>query len=271
MLLFIVGAVYAQKTELDSFVGKDLWKRQLRRGDERQLDRIVGTVPKGFFYEPLPWHVWRINGSSRARYAVLLIESELTVPGGSSACIQLFDAASKRIESWSFHTGWRTTPVSASIEYSKGLKSDLIVLYMTPFVGGRVAKEYFAVDDDKLKFIRMEDDKGKVVQNEYVYPNMEIGIVPESKSTDEWVSMLESKSKADMLSALEFLGGRHFTEPERHFVSEPQTSEYADLFRQLLGNPRIHELIERLTHSEDEWVRQAALLASRGPRDRLLQ
>jgi hypothetical protein len=143
---------------------------------------------------------------------------------------------------------------------------------MVRFINGRnVAKEYFAVGGDRLRFVRMENDEGEAVQNEYVYPNFEIGIVPAGNTEEEWASMLESVDKADVLSALVFLGGRHITEPQRHFASEPAESKYAGLFRQLIGSPRIRELIARLRHSENEWVRQAALLALRGPRDRLLQ
>lgn len=106
---------------------------------------------------------------------------------------------------------------------------------------------------------------------EYVIPNAEIGFVPDAKTVEEWVGLLESSDKAEVLSALTFLGGRHLTEPQRHFASEPQESNYAVLFQQLLDDPRIRELIDRLTKSEDTWVRQAALLAARGPRERLLQ
>jgi hypothetical protein len=57
----------------------------------------------------------------------------------------------------------------------------------------------------------------------------------------------------------------------RDFTLEPAESKYAAMFQQLVGIPRIRELIARLGHSENERIRQAALLAIRGRRDRLLQ
>ena len=194
------------------------------------------------------------------------------VPGGSSACILLLDGGLQRINNWCFQTGWRITLDSASFEFSGDLGSDIIVLHMVRFINGRnVAKEYFAISGDRFRFVRMENDKGEAVQNEYVYPNFEIGIVPAGKTEGEWIEMLQSPEKANILSALVFLGGRHITEAQRRFAPEPAESKYASLFQQLIGNAKIRELISGLSNSEDEWIREAALLASRGPRERLLQ
>jgi len=278
ILCSLIGAfgppvsIFGQTTELDRFVGRDLWKDPLPESEQAHLNRVVGAVPKGAISEPAPWHIWKIGRNGPSRYVVLLGEPEVIVPGGSSACALLFDGALKRLSSKCFQTGWRIDLDTASLEFATDLASDVIVLHMVRFINGRnVAKGYFAVGGDRLRFVRMENDEGEAVQNEYVYPNFEIGIVPAGNTEEEWASMLESVDKADVLSALVFLGGRHITEPQRHFASEPAESKYAGLFRQLIGSPRIRELIARLRHSENEWVRQAALLALRGPRDRLLQ
>jgi hypothetical protein len=240
--------------------------------EQSRLDRVVGKVPKGKIMEPTPWHVWKTNRNGVARYVVLLGEPEMIIPGGSSACVLLFDGASKRINNWCFQTGWRITLDNASFEFSSALGSDVMVLHMVRLINGRnVAKEYFAISGDRLQFVRMENDKGEAVQNEYVFPNYEIGFVPAGNTEDEWVGMLESADKADLLSALVFLSGRHLAESQRHFSSEPAESKYAWLFQQLVGSPRIHELVAGLSRSDNEWIRQAALLAARGPRERLLQ
>jgi hypothetical protein len=261
---------YSQSTLLDQFVGKDLWK--LSPLERKPLKDFVGEVPKGDLVEPEPWHVWMTHIDGRPGYIVLLGEPEILVPGGSSACIQLFDFGGKRSRSWSFQTGWRMTLVEASMQYSTELTNDVIVLTMARFVNGRdIAREYFAVNNGQLRLARLEDTKGSLVQNDYIYPNYEIGIVPEATTAEEWTSLLESKSRAEVLSALVFLGGRHIAEKERPiFRNEPRESRYATLFEELLSNPRIHELIESLTKSEDDWVRQAASLAAREPRERKL-
>jgi hypothetical protein len=264
--------INAQTTELDPLVGRDLWKDPLPQRQQLRLDQAIGKVPKGVMMEPTPWHVWKTDHNGVARYVVLLGEPEMIIPGGSSACVFLFEGASKLINNWCFPTGYRITLDSASFEFSTDLGSDVISLHMVRFINGRnVAKEYFAINGDRLRFIRMENDKGEAVQNEYVFPNVEIGIVPAGSTEDEWIGMLQSSDKTEVLSALLFLGGRHITESKRHFAPEPAESKYAGLFQQLVGSPRIHELIVGLSSSDNEWIRQAALLAARGPRERLLQ
>jgi hypothetical protein len=119
--------------------------------------------------------------------------------------------------------------------------------------------------------VPLEDTKGEIVQEDYIYPNSEIGIVPEAKTVKEWTSLLESKNAPDVLSALVFLGGRHIAEKERPVMNEPRESKYAPLFQELIGDPRVLELIVRLSRSQDQWVRQAADLAVRGLRERPLQ
>jgi len=135
-------SIHAQTTELDPFVGRDLWTDRLPKREQSRLDRIVGKVPNGEIMDPTPWHVWKTNRNGVARYVVLLGEPEIIVPGGSSACVFLFDGASKRINNWCFQTGWRITLDSASFEFSTDLGSDVIVLHMVRFInGGNVATE----------------------------------------------------------------------------------------------------------------------------------
>ena len=45
-------AIDAQTTELDRYIGKDLWKHPLSQREELRLEKIVGKVPKGYMMEP---------------------------------------------------------------------------------------------------------------------------------------------------------------------------------------------------------------------------
>jgi hypothetical protein len=264
----VVATLDAQ-TMLDRFIGKVPEPGQLSTQDLRDWAALVGNIPKGYAGKPVPWYVWKTNSDGRTRYVVLLGERLAIIPGNSSACVQLFDSKARRINSWSFQTGHRLDLIDASIEYSSNLASDLIVIHTVPFINGlNVAKEYFAISGDRLRLVRMENDNGVLVQNEYAFPVYEIGLVPHAKSVDEWAGLLESKDKADVLSALVFLGGRHIDGPGPDLGAR---SNYAPLFQQLLSNPRIREIIERFGNSDDDWIKQGAGLAARGPRERLLR
>lgn len=192
-----------------------------------------------------------------------------SIPGGATARVQLLDDTLKTVSDWSFQAGWRILLEDATFEYSAELGSYLIILHTSPVINGaNVAKEYFSVSGDRLRLVRIENDKGRAVQNEYVFPNCEIGIVPEAKTTSQWAALLESADRTDVLSALVFLGGRHLASPERRFLKEPKESKYARLFRELAENTQVQDLIRQLEMSDNEWIRQAATLAARGPYDR---
>lgn len=147
-------AVHAQTTELDRFVGRDLWKDKDNR---RALAERIGKVAKGEIVEPTPWHVWKSDRNGQTRYIVRLVESEMIVPGGSTA--------------------W---------------------------------------------------------------------VAPDETTVDEWAGMLASENRVAALAALTFLGGRHLVEPGRNLLPEPKESKCASLFQQLVGDPRIHNLIDQL-------------------------
>ena len=138
-------------------------------------------------------------------------------------------------------------------------------------MAARSQNEYFSVGNDRLRLVRLENDKGEIIQNEYIFPNYEIGIVPAAIMPDDWVRLLESKDKSDVLSALVFLGGRHIEGRDRDFGPGPHESKYAQLFRQLAGSAEIRDVIENLARSDNDWVRQAAALVLRGPSERLFQ
>ncbi|HWC98710.1 MAG TPA: hypothetical protein VG456_18245 [Candidatus Sulfopaludibacter sp.] len=275
MLLIIGSGVFgsytagrAQSIDLDRLAGRDLWRDRASDSEMLAIKRLIGEIPKGFVLQPAPWHVWETTSDGQPRYVVLLGEALSMIPGGSSACLQLFDAGARKIASSSFQIGWRSMPVDASLEYSRDAGTDFVVLHMTPVVNGRpIAKEYFAINHDQIRLVRLENDKGEIVQNDYVFPNAQIGPVPDAKTPDQWARLLQSKDLADVLSALTFLGGRHLPEPARNFDGE---SKYAGMFQQLLGSSGIRELIVHLETSDHEWVRQAATLAARGARERLL-
>lgn len=258
----IIGSP-ALRQQLDALIGRDVWKNRPDAGALALLDRLVGQVPKGFVSEPGPWRVWKTDRNGTPRYIVFLAEDLSIIPGGSSACVVMLYAATlqRRRDTWCFQTGWRIYPNDVTFEFSSDLGSDVIVLHIARYVNGPdISKEYFVLDQDRFRLIRLEDINGKAFPNNYLFPNYQIGPIPTSSAEpQDWLDMLQSKSKADVLSALVFLGGNHIAD---HPAFAPNRSKYADLFDLLYGNPKIRECIAQLTHSPDPWIREAALLAS---------
>lgn len=252
---------------LTKWSGKDLWVEAPGDEDLIRLSRMAGHSWRDYS-QPRPWHVWEMKREGTTRYVMLLGKREDVVPGNSSACLQLFDGKGARINNWCFQTGYRSQLVHASMQYSMALSADLIVLHMQHFLGRPIAKEFYAIGDNRVQLVRVEDIRGKQAQAEYIYPDWEIGIMPQPKTVDEWIRLLESQDKSDVLSGLIFLGGRHLAGPDRR--SEPEEGPYAPLFMRLISDPRIQEIIGHLRNSHDPWIAESARLAARGPRERPL-
>lgn len=208
--------------------------------------------------------------SGPARYLAMLAKPLIVIPGGSSACVRLFDSAGRNIGNWVFPTGWRIDVASASLEYSALLKRQLLVMRMVRFINGRnIAKEYYDFHGDQLRLVRLENDEGELAQSEYVSKTYEIGPVLEAISAQEWLGLLRSADPGAVLAALTFLGGRHLDGPDRLFGPGGHEGQYAPLFLRLLESAEIRGAIEELHGSKNLWIREVALTASRGPRARL--
>src|SRR5881394_2958000 len=155
----------------------------------------------------VPWKSWKIEGDPERRVALSVFSLGI-IPSGSSARIELSDSTGKRIDDAAFQTGWRGDPNEATYDFSQELAEPVVVIHMQRYINGRdIRKEYFAVGADRIRFVRMENAKGEIFQNEYIYPNYEVGLAPGAKTVAEWIALLESKRAADVLSALIFLGG----------------------------------------------------------------
>ncbi|MFN7923955.1 MAG: hypothetical protein U0Q16_27890 [Bryobacteraceae bacterium] len=269
--MLLAWVALSQHPLLDRISGVDLWDNPLSAEDQSQLSALLGEIPKGYMAPPAPRYVWTSNQSGRTRYFALLAESVMVIPGGSTARVVLLDAGGRQILGRSFQTGWRMTPGRATFRYSPGLGRDLVALDMERFANGRnIAREYFAISGDDLHLIRLEDDKREAVQNDCVYPNYEIGFAPPAKTVAEFVRMLESNDKTEVLAALVFLGGRHLTD-SRRLAFGYRESVHAQTFRTVIADARIQDLIARHRRSQSQWIRQYAELAARDPSERPME
>lgn len=254
----------AQTDVLEQLLGKDLWKHLPTLAQEAEIERLAGSVQKGFFMEPSSWYIWKTNRGGRTRYVMLLGESLAIIPGGTSACIQLFDATRTLIRSRCFQTGWRNQLTSASLEYSEELNADLVVIRTTPVINGRdIRNEYFSISGDQVKLVRLENSVGTMIPNDYVFPNYEIGAIPLAQTVEDWTSLLNSNDKSEVLSALIFLGGRHLDTQEQMLYPKLGRSSYAPLYQQLISTAAIRDLLSQLMNSSSPWIREAAVLAAR--------
>ena len=214
-------------------------------------------------FGPQPWHTWKTALDGQPRVIRFDGARLIMIPGQSRGAVHLFDENGGELANWAFSTGWRINLVAASFEpIVEGLTNVLVLQTEKSTNGRNVARQYFAFSGDRLRFIRMEDDSGKLLQNDYHAPVTTLGIVPEAKELDEWVKLLESENAIDILGALTFIGGLHVnwanSVPWWHDADGDENKMAWTLRR----SARIGEIVTRLKDADHPWVREAADVAS---------
>ena len=227
------------------------------------VDEVFGNPAA---YQPHPWRSWKTTLNGAARIIRFDRADPIVIPGASQGLVHLFDRAGTELGHWSFSTGWRLLLVNGSLESRPEVSAQVLVVQTGPFLMGRnVARQYFGFSGDRLRFIRMEDDTGAILRNNYNNPNHTLGIVPEAVTLDEWVGLLESHNGVDVLAVLTFIGGVH-TKPEDASPSwEHEDISQAEMAQRLQRDVRICDLIARLSEADNDWVREAARLAIAKP------
>ncbi|NJK90694.1 MAG: hypothetical protein HC904_01985 [Blastochloris sp.] len=247
--------------QLPKMVGKSA--KELEKEHGATL-KFLTKATDGSFLDPLPvpWHVWKLD-TPETRYVVFSGQTIVIIPGYSSASILLVSESGEEIGSWKFLTGWRINIQSASTSYDHKLEAQIITVSTARAINGRdVAKQYFALVDDKLYFIRMEDSHGKLIRNHYLYSNHTLGgDLPVSDLT-AWSAMLESRKLPLRLAALTYLSGEHIN-PDKPGADMPsERVEGARLARAFRAADSTKRHITDYRKSDNAWLKEAADLAA---------
>ena len=256
----VVGFADGVADELPKMVGKSAEQLAKEHGGTlKSLSKATNETRFG----PVPWHVWKFN-RPEVRYAVFSGQHIFTIPGTSSASIVLVSATGAEIGSWSFSTGWRIDIQSARISFDDKLQAQVITVSTAPVINGRdVAKQCFALVDDKLYFVRMEDRKGKLIRNDYLSPNHTLGGDLPAKDMAGWSALLESRKLPLRLAALTYLSGTHMNPDRRRTDVASESVEDAKVARAFRDADSTKKRIADYRQSEYGWLKEAADLAAR--------
>ena len=210
-----------------------------------------------------PWYVWKYNTSThQPRYAVFFGQKLLSIPGASSGSILLLSSDGKEIGAWTFSTGWRIDLVSARCSFDDALDGQLITISSAPHFGADVARQYFALVDDKLYFTRMEDSQGRLVQNHYLSPNFTLGGAPPCKDLECWAALLQSPQLPLRLAALTYVSGVHMNPDKPRSEVRSESVEEARIARAFRTAAATKKRIEEYRRSDNPWLKEAADLAT---------
>ena len=198
-----------------------------------------------------------------SRY-VLVEESPLVmIPGDSRLQVSVFDDHGKLLDSSEFGAGWRIMITKIRFIYMKDFGREVLEVESEPGPNGAdVSKQYYALIEDRMRLIRLEDSNGALYVNFYASPNHTIGFTELGRSAADWEKSLITKDEAQSLATLTWLGGLHLNV----HIGEPahlhEDLSEARLVEEVRARPAVKKILNALKDSKNKWLREAARSAA---------
>lgn len=278
--------------ELLTFLDKDLSnaEKELKEKADVLLDKLiperVGGNGKQTFRSMT--HSLRITKKistpkGEKRIALLETQNFIILPGQQRHFIHLFSENGRLLGTTDFITGWRMISSDFSIAENKELGCYLLQLKSAG--NGYSSKQYYALLSDSAVLVRLEISSSQTEENNrnaYGCKYPFIGAPVNQLTINERISLLNSHDKIEVLQALMWFSGRHYTilhlqqededmrkiaakNPDVTFPSTlqacPESVDDAKIFAEAQNRDDIKKILKRLSESENEWIRQTAELA----------
>lgn len=208
------------------------------------------------------------DSKGQTRYALIEESPLVMIPGNSGLRVHVFTHDGSLVRSSVFQTGWRIFITDIRVAYLEQIGRKAIEVRSAPAINGRnVAKQFYALINDEVLLIRLEDEARNLIGNAYGAPNHTFGLTITGRSADAWKDALESGDFAEILATLTWLSGNHLDpkEPIPEVSGWPPVAHEDISEARLVGEVRSRQDVRRqlkaLMLSENLWVRQAAKLA----------
>jgi hypothetical protein len=211
-------------------------------------------------------YLWRVeNPDEPARYVLIGADGLFMVPGDSRGNACVFDLQGNLLSYTEFSLGWRSSFQSVSL-----ISNDQIGLPMIRFVmdsSDRETEQFYALIGDNLSLIRLEGKAG-LLRNKFVARNWTIGPRIPDRGPEEWENALRSNNPGEVLSALTWIGGKHWDlKIPPHVWSDGYTDPpaevrmNAELVTGVRLRPSVLQRLIELRDSGSKWITEAAELA----------
>lgn len=272
MSLFLVNcSSLLVPVQLARYANKDIrgLDRWTKYGVTASIDKLTGINPQTDDFESPPWYIWKQKTDhGEIRYILFEAKPLAMNPGQSEARIHVFDDQWQIIYKTRFSTGWRMELVNARFKDDPSLGTKIIELRTEPGVGGGdIARQIYALVNDRIALLRIEDSNGNIIRNTYSYPNHRIGPPVPIRTIDEWRMILDSGTLPEVLEALVWISGDHLHPAKVNTLKingddiYDENIEQARTIEGIRNSSRIRYIVAGLTHSENVWIAEAAALA----------
>lgn len=200
--------------------------------------------------------------SGEERYVLVEESALLSIPGDSRLHISVFDLEGKLLDSSEFGAGWRIMLSSISFIQVKEVGEVLKVKSSPSINGADVRMQYYALINDKMRLIRLEDSNGKLRINHYGALNYTIGFTEVGRSAEDWEESLITKDEAQSLATLTWLSGVHLKADADVSGDWHEDLAEARLVEEVRARPAVKKIVNSLKDANNPWLREAARLAA---------
>ena len=255
-----------------SFEGRDL--RKLDRESAVTLRKAVETLLGGRVDSERAFIFPRLfsklsDARGQTRYVFIEESPLITVPGRSRIYAHVFDTEGGLLGSSDFNCGHRIFLTEMEVAYAPEVGRELLLVHSRPTINGAdIARQFYALVGEKVLLVRLEDSGGRLVRNTYASPGHTIGLTLTGRAAKEWEEALASDDVAETLATMTWLGGAHLNprKPAPEYAHEKHSeARVADEARSREG---VRAALDKLTRSENPWVKGAAEMAAKADNDR---
>lgn len=210
-----------------------------------------------------PWYLWRVKTGDGSGFILFQGHPLVVIPGNSGAVVHFLDGNGNHQAHSEFSTGWRIDMTDAALAQNDLIGAQVIEVHTAPSINGAdIRRQIYGIFEHRVALLRIEDSRGKAQPNWYIHPNHQLGPKAPARTEEEWESLVLSSQPADVLEALVWIGGKHRSEserPERDVHSEE--TENTQLVAAVRRRRAVQKQIAELVESENQWLREAAVLA----------
>lgn len=222
----------------------------------RKFEKLSGKEINPVKYKVRPWWVSKYR-NGKVRWVLFEgYEGLNSTSDESCARIHCFDDNWKYLySSDAFRTGHANSLHEAIILPEPTLGTDVLIIH-TFYI-----YQWYAIFDDHIALIRMEDKERNVVRNSYCKEPSEGPNIPD-RTAEQWKQSLDSENPCEVLETLVWLSGCHFpSNIERRPNLSQESVEDARLFESVINSPEVQQKLSRLSNSPNVWIKQAAEMA----------
>jgi hypothetical protein len=191
-----------------------------------------------------------------------IVFAEYPVMFGDSprfAQVHIFDADTNLLGSTKISIGYRRSLKAVAYRQDAVLGIPILDVNTTNFL--RIEgdnREIYAVMDDRISLLRIEDKSGKLIPNDFGNDEATIGATPPLRTAEEWEAALASHHAWIVLESLTWVGGRHkYVEKVVHRELNEEQKVKLLVFA-VRERAAVVNLIAKHAQSDIPWIREAA-------------